>query len=477
MAHPKPWGGRFEASTDARVEAFTSSVDGDKRIAQDDVEGSLAHAQMLTEVGLLTPEEGAEIRRGLETIGRELEANTFPWRVELEDVHMNVETRLRELVGPVAGKLHTARSRNDQVATDARLYTRRMLGRADGALSALQDALLTQAEHHLDTLLPGYTHLQRAQPVRLAHHWLAYFEMLDRDRDRVFDILRRLDRSPLGSGALAGTPHPIARERTAELLGFSDVTANSMDAVSDRDFMVEALGAASLGMIHLSRWCEELVLWSSTEFGFVTIGDGFTTGSSMMPQKKNPDVAELVRGKVGRVVGAHVNLLMTLKALPMTYNRDLQEDKPPLYDGLSTWIDCLEIMSQMIPSMELHPRRMAAALSEGFVTATELADHLVTQGVPFREAHEIVGRLVADLLASGRRLDALSLDELRSRDPRFGEDALSWVDIRSAVERRDVTGGPARHRVVEALQSARNRWSARFDAGRAKDSDTSGATE
>jgi argininosuccinate lyase len=463
----KPWGGRFEGTTDALVEAFSSSIDGDRNIAEDDVRGSLAHARMLGEAGLLGGDEVEALSRGLRQIHDELVQDRFPWRAELEDVHMNVETRLRELVGEVAGKLHTARSRNDQVATDARLYVRRRMGEADAALADLQSGLLNQAEAHVETLLPGYTHLQRAQPVRLAHHLLAYYEMFDRDRDRVADVVRRLAPCPLGSGALAGTPHPILRHRSAELLGFPDVTVNSMDAVSDRDFMVEALGAASLSMIHLSRWAEELVLWSSTEFGFVNIGDAFTTGSSMMPQKKNPDVAELVRGKVGRVVGAQVSLLMTLKGLPMTYNRDLQEDKPPLYDGLSTWIDALEVSARMMPEVEFNRDRMRAALSDGFVTATELADYLTSQGVPFREAHAVVGRLVGTLVKEGRRLESLGPDDLTAHDSRFGPEAVEWLDVDRAVERRDLPGGPARDRVRAALDEARIRWSAR--SGRSVD--------
>ncbi|MEM1025377.1 MAG: argininosuccinate lyase [Myxococcota bacterium] len=457
MAERKPWGGRFEAATDARVEAFTSSIDDDRHIALDDVTGSRAHARMLQETGLISAAEGADLERGLTQVEQELQDGSFPWRAELEDVHMNVERRLGELIGPAAGKLHTARSRNDQVATDARLYARRMLTRIGDALGALQAALLEQAEAHVDTLLPGYTHLQRAQPVRLAHHLLAYFEMFDRDRERVGQILGRLDRSPLGSGALAGTPHPIDRARSASLLGFSESTTNSMDAVSDRDYMVEALAAASLSMVHLSRWCEELVLWSSSEFGFCIIDDAFTTGSSMMPQKKNPDVAELVRGKVGRVIGAQVSLLVTLKALPMTYNRDMQEDKPPLYDGLETWARSLEVSAAMAPAVRYRPEAMRAALSEGFVTATELADYLVTKGVAFREAHEIVGRLVARCVADGRRLDELSAEELAGHDPRIDADASSWLDPEQAVERRDLPGGPARDRVLTALAEARAR--------------------
>lgn len=452
----KPWGGRFREPTDALVEAFGSSIEDDRHIALDDVEGSIAHATMLREVGLLTDEEGLAIVQGLTEIRTELAEDRFPWDPAYEDVHMNVERRLAVLVGDdVAGKLHTARSRNDQVALDARLYARRMLRAVKQHLVELERSLVDQAEAHVDTLMPGYTHLQRGQPVRLAHHLLAYREMFARDRDRVQDVLRRLDRSPLGSGALAGTPHPIRRERVAELLGFSGVTSNSMDAVADRDFMLEAMAAASISMVHLSRLSEELILWCTAEFGFAQISDAFTTGSSMMPQKKNPDVAELVRGKTGRVVGDLVSLLVTMKGLPMTYNRDLQEDKPPLYDALSTWRASVEITARMIPAIRFDGERLRSALSEGFVTATELADYLVTRGVPFREAHGVVGRIVAACIEEGRRLEELGPAELSQHHPLLGSETLPWLDPGSAVERRDLPGGPAKARVRAEIDRAR----------------------
>jgi argininosuccinate lyase len=369
---------------------------------------------------------------------------------------MNVERRLATLTGDeVAGKLHTARSRNDQVALDARLYTRRMLRGIRAHVVDLERALVDQAELHLDTLMPGYTHLQRGQPVRLAHHLMAYREMFARDRGRVDDVLKRLDRSPLGSGALAGTPHPIRRERVAELLGFSGVTTNSMDAVADRDYMLEAMSASAISMVHLSRFAEELILWCSAEFGFAQISDAFTTGSSMMPQKKNPDVAELVRGKTGRVVGDLVGLLVTMKGLPLTYNRDMQEDKPPLYDSLSTWRASVEVMARMIPEVTFDRERLSAALVEGFVTATELADYLVTRGVPFREAHAVVGRLVGECAREDRRLDEIGAEALGRFHPALGEAALGWLDPEQAVERRDVVGGPARGRVMAEIDRAR----------------------
>ena len=452
----KPWGGRFSAPTDALVEAYGSSIEDDRHIALDDVEGSIAHARMLGETGIVASAEAERMVSGLRTIREELEQGRFPWEESYEDVHMNVERRLAALVGEeVAGKLHTARSRNDQVALDTRLYLRRRLRALRRGLLSLESALIDQAEAHLDTLMPGYTHLQRGQPVRLAHHLLAYREMFARDRGRVEDAERRSSVSPLGSGALAATPHPIDRHGVAEQLGFPGITVNSMDAVASRDALLEAMSAAAISMVHLSRLAEELVLWSSAEFGFVEIGDAFTTGSSMMPQKKNPDVAELVRGRTGRVIGDLVSLLVTLKALPMTYNRDLQEDKPPLYDALDTWGAALEVTARMIPRVSFRKDRLREALREGFVTATELADHLVVRGVPFREAHEVVGKLVGQCVREGRLLDELSLEELRAVEPRFGDDALAWLDVEAAVERRDVPGGPARARVAEALAAAR----------------------
>jgi argininosuccinate lyase len=451
----KAWGGRFERPTDAAVEAFTSSIDADRHIALDDVDGSIAHATMLSEAGIVSADIAAAIVSGLRAIRDELVAGTFPWRRELEDVHMNVERRLAEIAGEdAAGRLHTARSRNDQVALDARLYLARRLDDAEAAIVELERALVAKAKTEIDTLMPGYTHLQRAQPVRLAHHLLAYREMFVRDRGRIADARKRVRVSPLGSGALAGTPHPIRRERVAELVGFSGVTRNSMDAVADRDHFLEAMSAAAISMVHLSRLSEEIVLFSTAEFGFVEIDDAFTTGSSMMPQKKNPDVAELVRGRCGRVVGDLMALLVTVKGLPMTYNRDLQEDKPPLYSSLDTWIGCLDITARMISKLRFDRVRMREALAAGFSTATELADHLAKNGVPFREAHEVVGRIVRACVDRGRRLEDLDLAELRTHHAAFADDALEWLDPERAVERRDLAGGPARRRVLEAILAA-----------------------
>ena len=456
MAVHKPWGGRFTQPTDAMVEAFTSSIEDDKNIAREDVEGSIAHATMLGEAGIIAAEDAEALVQGLEAVRAELAAGAFPWDAALEDVHMNVERRLAVHVGDeVAGRLHTGRSRNDQVALDSRLYLRRRLEEITGHLLALERALVAKAEAHVDTLMPGYTHLQRGQPVRLAHHLLAYREMFSRDRGRVQDALRRMAVSPLGAGALAGTPHPILRERVAQLLGFTGVTTTSMDTVASRDHFLEAMSASAISMVHLSRLAEELVMWSSAEFGFIEIGDAFTTGSSMMPQKKNPDVAELVRGKCGRVIGDLVALLTTVKALPLTYNRDLQEDKPPLYDSLGTWAASLEVTAHMIPEVRFRPERLQAALRKGFVTATELADHLVTRGVSFRDAHGVVGRIVGYCVAEDKVLEDLELFELRRFSPAFGDDALEWLDVERAVERRDLPGAPARRRVLEALAAAK----------------------
>lgn len=454
-SNKKPWGGRFSQPTDALVEAYTSSIEDDRNIAEDDVEGSLAHAQMLGEAGIVAPEDAEKLVSGLQAIRTELHSGTFPWNAAFEDVHMNIERRLADLVGAeVAGKLHTARSRNDQVALDARLFLRRRLRAIQGRLLEFEAGLVAKAHQHVDTLMPGYTHLQRGQPVRLAHHLLAYREMFARDRGRVEDALKRALVSPLGSGALAASPHPIQRELVAKLLNFPAITRNSMDAVGDRDAFLEAMSAAAISMVHLSRFAEELVLWSSAEFGFVEIGDAFTTGSSMMPQKKNPDVAELIRGRTGRVIGDLVALLVTLKALPMTYNRDLQEDKPPLYDALRTWHDALEISARMTPELLFQKDRLREALRDGFVTATELADHLVIQGVPFREAHEVVGTIVAHCIQTKKYLDDLTVEDLRAFDSRFGDDISQWLNVEAAVERRNVVGGPARAQVLEALKTA-----------------------
>ena len=447
----KPWAGRFQREPDPRVEAFIQSLDCDKEMATFDVAGSIAHAKMLAKTRILTETESARIVEGLEQVRKEIEGGTFPWRVELEDVHMNVETRLGELIGKeIAGKLHTGRSRNDQVALDERLYLRDALERVQSRILGLEKALVAKAKEHVDTLMPGYTHLQRAQPVRLAHYLLAYREMFERDRGRAKDALDRANASPLGAGAPAGTLHPVDREYAAELLRFPTITRNSLDAVGSRAGLLEALSAAAISMVNLSRLCEELVVFSSQEFRFVVMTDAVATGSSMMPQKRNPDVAELIRGKCGRVTGSLVSLLMTTKGLPLAYNRDLQEDKPALFDALRTWNECLEMAAITIQETFFDGERMRAALSEGFVCATELADYLSSR-IPFREAHQIVGKIVTFASQEGKALEELTLEELRTFHPSFENDVFEWLDFERSVERRDLPGGPAKKRVLAEI--------------------------
>ena len=459
-ADKKPWGGRFRQGTDALVEAFTASVDLDRRLYQVDIMGSIAHARMLGACGVLEAAESARIVEGLEAIEREIESGEFRWRPELEDVHMNIEARLVELIGDVGKKLHTGRSRNDQVATDMRLYLRAGIDRLDGGLAALIGALLDLAEAEADTLMPGFTHLQTAQPVTFGHHLLAWCEMLFRDRDRLADCRRRVNRMPLGAAALAGTSFPIDRAHTAAALGFDAPCENSLDAVSDRDFLVEFAACGALLMVHLSRMAEELVLWSSAQFGFVEIGDAFCTGSSIMPQKKNPDVAELLRGKSARVAGAHAALLMLMKAQPLAYNRDNQEDKQPLFDSLDTLEQSLAVFARMVPAIAVNREAMYAAARRGYATATDLADYLVKKGVPFRDAHEQVGRIVLAAVESGRDLAELSLEELRASAPAVEADVYEVLTLEGSVNARDHLGGTAPAQVRAAIGRARARLAA-----------------
>jgi argininosuccinate lyase len=453
----KAWGGRFEAELDAVALRFSESVSFDKRLAPEDIEGSIAHVRMLAARGIVSADDATRLEEGLRRIAAEVERGELSWNVAQEDVHMNVESRLTGLVGEVGGRLHTARSRNDQVATDMRLWTRRACAATQARIDRLLSVLAVRAGASVDVLMPGYTHLQRAQPVRLAHHLLAWAEMLDRDHGRLGDAARRLNECPLGSGALAATTFPIDRDATAKDLGFDRPTRNSLDAIADRDFLLEVLSALVGCQVHLSRIAEELVLWSTQEFGFVEMSDAFTTGSSMMPQKKNPDMAELVRGKTGRVVGDLVNLVVTLKALPLAYNRDLQEDKPPVFDAFDTVNDCLDVLAGAIATARFGQERMRTALREGFLDATEVADWLAARGVPFRDAHHVAGRLVARAVAAGKVLAELSLDELRAEHPAFDESVYAALDPETMVERRDVPGGPARGRVTEAIRELRAR--------------------
>lgn len=454
--HKKPWGGRFRKATDPGVERFSASIDFDRELAHYDLCASMAHARMLGETGVVRREDAARIVAGLEEIGREIEAGDFPFDTALEDIHMNVEARLAEKIGKdAAGRLHSGRSRNDQVAVDSALYLRDAATRARRGIGELRDALLTRAAEHVETVLPGYTHLQRAQPVRLAHHWLAFEQMLARDAGRFADLERRIARSPLGAGALAGSTLPLDPAATARELGFAGPPLNSLDAVASRDAALEFLAACAVCMIHLSRLAEELVLWSSTEFGFVELADAYSTGSSLMPQKKNPDVPELVRGKSGRTIGNLVTLLTVMKGLPLAYNRDLQEDKEPVFDSAATLSASLRVMAGAVSTLAVNVERMARAAADPMLLATDLAEALVREGAPFRTAHEAVGRAVAHCIEAGRALDTLSREELQAFHPAFTSDAASLLNVERTLEARTLPGGPARVRVGEALAAAR----------------------
>ncbi|MBI4536606.1 MAG: argininosuccinate lyase [candidate division NC10 bacterium] len=452
MKSKKVWGGRFDGETHKQVETFTASIHFDRRLASYDVAGSIAHARMLGKCGLLTGQEVEAIVQGLTEIAEEIAQDRFHYDAALEDIHMHIERRLIEKIGDPGAKLHTARSRNDQVALDLRLYLRDVIRNVREQLRTLQGVLVRQAETHLGTVMPGYTHVQRAQPVLLAHHLLAYFEMFQRDRERFADCLGRVNVLPLGAGALAGTTLPIDRAYVAKLLDFPQVARNSIDAVSDRDFAIEFLSCCALLAMHLSRQAEELVLWASAEFAFVDFPDAFATGSSIMPQKKNPDVAELIRGKTGRVYGALASLLTLLKGLPLSYNRDLQEDKEPVFDAADTIQQILEVLPPMLLALSFRPERMREAASSGFLNATDLADYLVRKGVPFREAHEIVGRIVRECLETKERLEDLPLSRLRRYSPAFGSDVATFISLEACVERRRSEGGTSSRLVGEAIR-------------------------
>jgi argininosuccinate lyase len=451
-----PWSGRFGEPMSERMQRFNASVDFDQRLAHADIAGSLAHARMLAAQGILARDDLAAIERGLATIEREIDGGSFQWQRALEDVHLNIERRLTALVGDAGKRLHTARSRNDQVATDVRLWLRGAIDALRDSIAALRRALLDLAERHADTIMPGFTHLQVAQPVTFGHHLLAYAAMLARDAERLRDCRARVNRSPLGSAALAGTSFPIDREATARALGFDGVTPNSIDAVADRDFAIEFVAAAALVMVHLSRFAEELVLWSTPAFGFVTIADRFCTGSSIMPQKKNPDVPELVRGKSARVVGHLTALLVLMKGQPLAYNKDNQEDKEPLFDTVDTLADALAIMTDLVATgIEPSAARMREAALAGYATATDLADYLVRKGVPFRDAHEAVARAVREAERRGVDLAELPLDELRRFSPAIDADALDVLTLEGSVRSRDHVGGTAPSQVRAAIANAR----------------------
>ncbi len=453
----KPWGGRFSEPTDAFVERFTASVEFDKRMYHHDINGSLAHAKMLTHVGVLTEEEYQQIDDGLETIRSEVELGQFQWSVALEDVHMNIEARLTEKIGVTGKKLHTGRSRNDQVATDIRLYLRDEIDSIADALTFLQRGLIALAAQETDTIMPGFTHLQTAQPVTFGHHLLAWNEMLERDYGRLLDCRKRANQSPLGAAALAGTTYPIDRAMTAELLGFDAPTENSLDSVSDRDFAIEFTAFASLVMTHLSRFSEELVLWTSAQFNFIELPDRFCTGSSIMPQKKNPDVPELVRGKVGRVNGHLISLLTLMKSQPLAYNKDNQEDKEPLFDTIDTIKDCLKAYGDMVPAIKPKRDVMEEAARRGFSTATDLADYLVRKGIAFRDAHEIVGKSVAYGIEQTKDLSEMSLQELQQFSASISDDIFDVLTLQGSVAARDHIGGTAPVQVAAAALRAEKR--------------------
>jgi argininosuccinate lyase len=450
----KLWGGRFRQATDPAVLRFTASIHFDRALAAYDVRASIAHVRMLRKQGLVGEADERALLAGLESIAREVADGTFRLDPALEDIHMNVETRLRERAGEAAGRLHTGRSRNDLVATDLLLYLRDAARAAERGLLELRRTLAARAREHLDTVLPGYTHLQRAQPVRLAHHWLAFVEMLGRDGERFRDLRARLALSPLGAGALAGSTLPLDRDETARALGFEGPTRNSMDSVASRDTALEFLAAAAIAMVNLSRLAEELVLWSTAEFAFVELSDAYSTGSSLMPQKKNPDVPELVRGKAGRAIGNLVTLLTVMKGLPLTYNRDMQEDKEPIFDSAATLRGSLEVMEGALATLRVHEGRMREAAGDPLLLATDLAEALVREGVPFRDAHEAVGKVVAHCVEKQLDLRALTREELRIFHAAFPADARSLASLEHALEARDLPGATARGRVATALDRA-----------------------
>jgi len=455
MSQNKLWGGRFTQPTDKFVEEFTSSIEFDKRLYHQDIRGSVAHARMLGRQGIIPQEDVERIIHGLKEILEQIEAGQFDFSVELEDIHMNIEARLSKKIGEAGKRLHTGRSRNDQVALDIRLYLRDEIVEITAYLDMLIDSLLDQAEMHLDVVMPGFTHLQSAQPILFSHHLLAYVEMFKRDEGRLEDCLKRVNVLPLGAGALAGTTFPIDREYVAEQLDFPAVTRNSLDSVSDRDFALEFMAASSILMMHLSRFSEELILWSTSAFRFVDLSDGFCTGSSIMPQKKNPDVPELVRGKTGRVYGNLMALLTVMKALPLAYNKDMQEDKEPLFDTIDTVKGSLKIFADMIREMKVNATSMAKAAGQGFSTATDVADYLVRKGLPFRDAHEAVGKAVAYCVENDMDIVDLSLAEWQLFSPHFSSDIFAAITVEASVNARDVIGGTARKRVEDEIRRCR----------------------
>ena len=451
----KLWGGRFSKSTDGLVDDFHSSISFDQRLAEQDITGSIAHATMLGEQGIIPKEDAEKIVDGLKGILADVRAGKIEWMVDAEDIHMNVETILTQRIGEAGKRLHTGRSRNDQVALDVRMYAKLAAGETIAMLEELLDAILTIAQDNLHTIMPGYTHLQKAQPITLGHHMMAYAQMFLRDRERFRGAYRAADVMPLGSGALAGTTYPLNRERVAELLGFSQISQNSLDGVSDRDFLLDYLSSASICMMHLSRFCEELILWNTNEFRFVEMDDAFATGSSIMPQKKNPDVAELIRGKTGRVYGDLMGLLTVMKGLPLAYNKDMQEDKEAFFDARDTLVKGLTVFTAMLRTVTFRRDNMEKGASGGFTNATDCADYLVKKGVPFRDAHAVVGRLVAHCLDEGKALLDLTLPELQAFHPAFAQDVFDDLSMLACVEKRRIPGAPAPDMVQTAIDQAR----------------------
>ncbi len=450
----KLWAGRFKEKTAKIVERFTASIDVDRRLYAHDIQGSIAHCRTLAKAAIISAEEAGQLIAGLEKIRQEIDRGILPYSDDLEDIHTHIESRLAEIAGKVAHKLHTARSRNDQVALDVRLYLRETVFSISAYLFQLRNVMVNLAKSHIATVLPGYTHLQRAQPILLAHHLMAYYEMFSRDTDRLQDCVTRINVMPLGSAALAGTPYPIDRQYTAELLGFEKVSANSVDSVSDRDFIIEFLSVAGICMMHLSRLSEELIIWSSAEFGFIELPDAFATGSSIMPQKKNPDVAELVRGKSGRVFGNLIAMLTLMKSLPLSYNRDMQEDKTLLFDAADILTACLEIYIQLLPNIKINKTIMQEAAGRGYLNATDMADYLVTKGMPFREAHHCVGQIVGYALGLEKEIHELSLKELQRHAAQIEDDIFDYLGTQRMIDRRTSIGGTATKTVKAAIKAA-----------------------
>ncbi|GHU65556.1 argininosuccinate lyase [Clostridia bacterium] len=453
----KLWSGRFEENTDALMDEFHASIKFDQRLYRQDIQGSIAHATMLGEQGIISAADSRAIVDGLNGILADADAGKIVWRVDAEDIHMNIEALLTERIGEAGKRLHTGRSRNDQIALDTRMYVKDACDAVSGRLIKLTDTLLSLASTHLNSIMPGYTHLQRAQPITLAHHMMAYVQMLLRDLERFGHARSAADVMPLGSGALAGTTYPLDRQRVAELLGFSRITQNSLDGVSDRDYILDTMYACSVCMMHLSRFCEELALWSSLEFRYVTLSDAFAAGSSMMPQKKNPEAAELIRGKTGRVYGDLISLLTAMKGLPLAYNSDMQEDKEPLFDALDTLDNCANILERMLATATFHTQRMARKASDGFTNATDAADYLVGKGLPFREAHEVVGNIVRDCVKRDCGITDLAIEELQDYTQLFDEDVYTSLSMEACVARRNLPGGPAPETVSAAIAAAKDR--------------------